>query len=202
MEFRSALPHGERPNSAIGSLASYMFRSALPHGERRAPNNMNYGHEEPQRRRDPARPSRHRRGRQPGRKPFPSRFQTARTRRTPPARLWFARSHDQRVAEVGDGLGADMLHAAAPVGAEIIIAQTVLLRDRSVASSSRLERRPLRRIDLDLEHRKLHALAVILARLARRGAAAAPRPAALRSRRRSPAPASRRLARYFQNHGG
>jgi hypothetical protein len=54
-----------------------------------------------------------------------------------------------------------MLHPLPPVGAQVIVAQTVGL-DIDDRLQPRLQSRPLRRIDLDFENGKLHPLAKIL----------------------------------------
>jgi hypothetical protein len=73
-------------------------------------------------------------------------------------------SHNERSIEIGGRLGAYVLNPASPIRAEIVIAHAVLapVDDRFEA---RLQRRPLRRIDLDLEDRILHALPEIAASL-------------------------------------
>lgn len=71
-------------------------------------------------------------------------------------------SDDQRSAEVGRRLGADMFDAALPVCAEIIIAQAVVLR-LDQPFKRRLQRRSLRGVDFDLEYRILDPLSKIAA---------------------------------------
>ena len=73
--------------------------------------------------------------------------------------------NDERAVQVERRLGADMLDAAVPVGAEIVEAQAVACRDRSRPASRALSADPLRRVDLALEDRVLHPLAVVLAGL-------------------------------------
>src|SRR5690606_11381187 len=73
-----------------------------------------------------------------------------------------ARSNDQRPAQVHGRLGADMLDAAAPVRAEIIVAEAVAVGIDDPLEP-RTKGRPLGRIDLYLEYRELHALAEVRA---------------------------------------
>jgi hypothetical protein len=64
--------------------------------------------------------------------------------------------------KIGGRLRADVFDPTSPVGAEIVVAQGVLLAIDNRFEAG-LERRPLRRIDLDLELRISHALAEIAA---------------------------------------
>src|SRR4051812_7362899 len=69
-------------------------------------------------------------------------------------------SHNKRAAEVGRGLGPDMLHTPLPVGAKIVVAQAIMPEIDDLLQP-RLELGPLRRIYFDLEHRILHTLAKV-----------------------------------------
>lgn len=79
------------------------------------------------------------------------------------ARLRFAirpsrTSRDQRAVQIGGPLRAHVLNTSRPVGSEIVVAQAVArwIDDRLEAG---LEKSPLRRVGLDLEHRQLNPLA-------------------------------------------
>jgi hypothetical protein len=72
--------------------------------------------------------------------------------------------YDQRTTQIGNRLGAYMLHAASPVGAEMIVAQAVEIRIYDGFQPS-LQHRPLRGIDLDFEDGELNTLTEVATRL-------------------------------------
>jgi hypothetical protein len=94
-------------------------------------------------------------------------FDKARTGRGKSVRLRFAlgpASNDQGSAKIEGRLGADMLDAPPPIRPEKVIAKAVVFTlDQAFQPGSQAG--PLRRINLDLEYRILHALAMVAAGL-------------------------------------
>ena len=96
-----------------------------------------------------------------------NRLNEVRTFRGSRARLRFAlatTSNDQRAAEINGRLGADMLDPPAPIRPEKVITKAVVL-GRNQAFEPGSQACPLCWIDLNLEYRVLHPLAVVAAGL-------------------------------------